>query len=239
MAVAVHEVKALTFDVFGTVVDWRGSLVRELETLAREKGFEIDAGAFADAWRGAYAPSMQRVRSGEMPWTKLDHLHRASLDQLLERFGIRGLDEADRDALNRAWHRLDPWPDSIPGLARLRRRYTLATLSNGNVALLVNMARRAGLPWDCILSAEIARHYKPDPEVYRMACELLDLPPHRVMMIAAHNHDLLAARALGLATGWVSRPREHGPSQTQPPRPAADYDVIASDMGELADRLGA
>ena len=234
----LDEVKALTFDVFGTVVDWRGSLIRELESLAGEKGLEIDAGAFADGWRGAYAPSMQRVRSGELPWTKLDVLHRTAMEELLKRFGIPGLSEAEKDALNRAWHRLQPWPDSIPGLTRLRRRFTLATLSNGNVALLVNMARHVGLPWDCILSAEIARHYKPDREVYQMACELLDLPPAQVMMVAAHNHDLLAARALGMATAWVARPREHGPVEPPPPGPAADYDVIASDIGELADGLG-
>jgi 2-haloacid dehalogenase len=235
---ATDKVKALAFDVFGTVVDWRGSLIRELEELGRRKGLEVDGAAFADAWRAAYVPSLQRVRSGALPWTKLDALHRMTLDALLERFGMRELVETERDALNRAWHRLDPWPDAIPGLMRLRRRYVLATLSNGNVALLVNMARRAGLPWDCVLSAEIARHYKPDREVYRMACELLDLEPAQVMMVAAHNHDLLAAQGLGLATAWVARPLEHGAGQTKDVRPEAGYDVIASDFGDLAGQLG-
>jgi 2-haloacid dehalogenase len=236
---ALANVKALAFDVFGTVVDWRGGIIREIEALGRRKGFELDWAAFADAWRAGYAPSMQRVRSGELPWTKLDALHRGTLEALLDKFAIRGLDEAEKDDLNHAWHRLEPWPDAIPGLTRLRRRYVLATLSNGNVALLVNMARRAGLPWDCVLSAEIARHYKPDPETYRMACELLDLAPEQVVMVAAHNHDLLAARGLGLRTAFVTRPHEHGPGQKKDLRPEADFDVVARDFEDLANHLQA
>jgi 2-haloacid dehalogenase len=210
-----------------------------VEALGRRMGFQVDGAAFADAWRAEYVPSMQRVRSGALPWTKLDVLHRRTLDGLIERFGIRDLDEAEIDGLNRAWHRLDPWPDAIPGLTRLRRRYVLATLSNGNVSLLVNMARRAGLPWDCVLSAELARHYKPDREVYLLACEVLDLAPGEVLMVAAHNHDLLAARALGLGTAFVARPHEHAPGQTKDLRPEAEYEVIARDFEDLADQLGA
>jgi 2-haloacid dehalogenase len=236
---AMANVKALAFDVFGTVVDWRGGVAREIEALGRRKGFEVDWAAFADAWRAGYVPSMQRVRSGALPWTKLDVLHRGTLDALLDSFGIRGLDEAEKDSLNRAWHRLDPWPDAIPGLTRLRRRYVLATLSNGNVSLLVHMARRAGLPWDCVLSAELARHYKPDREVYLAACELLDLAPEQVLMVAAHNYDLLAARRLGLRTAFVARPQEHGPGQTADLWPEAKYDVIARDLEDLADQLDA
>src|SRR5262245_48473182 len=172
-------IKALTFDVFGTVVDWRTSIAREVETLARAKGLTIDAVRFADAWRGLYQPAMDRVRSGERPWTRLDDLHRESLDRLLVEFGVRGLGEDDIDHLNRAWHRLDPWPDAVPGLTRLRRRFVLATLSNGNVALMVNMARRAGLPWDAILGAEVARHYKPEPEAYLMTADFLGLRPEQ------------------------------------------------------------
>lgn len=232
------EVQALAFDVFGTVVDWRGSLIRELGAVAAERGIEnVDWAAFADAWRGAYQPSMQEVRGGRLPWTRLDDLHRRSLERLLEQFGVRGLDEAALRRITTVWHRLRPWPDAIGGLARLRRRYILVTLSNGNVALLTNMARHAGLPWDCILSAELCRHYKPDPEVYRMAYELLDLAPAQVMMVAAHNDDLRHAAGQGLRTAFVRRPREHGPGQTRDLEPEAPFDVVADDFGDLADIL--
>jgi 2-haloacid dehalogenase len=231
-------VKALTFDVFGTVVDWRSGIVREGEALGRARGLTVDWGRFADAWRGLYQPMLERVRSGQMPWTRLDDLHRASLDHLLAEFGIKGLSEDEIDHLNRAWHRLDPWPDVVPGLTRLRGRYVLATLSNGNVALLVNMARRAGLPWDAILGAEVARHYKPQPPAYLVTADLLGLRPEQCMMVAAHNGDLAAAAALGFRTAFVPRPREHGPAQTTDLRADRDWDVVAADFGDLATRLG-
>lgn len=230
--------KALLFDVFGTVVDWRDSVIREGEQLGKEKGIEVDWAAFADTWRGKYQPSMQRVRSGEVPWTNLDALHRASLEELLEEFGIAGLTDEEKDHLNRVWHRLDPWPDSVPGLTRLKQHYVIAPLSNGNVALLTNMAKRAGLPWDLILSAEFARHYKPDREAYLASVELLGLTPERVMMVAAHPDDLHAAADAGLRTAYVHRPREFGPdAEPGPPEPVFDYS--ATDFTDLAERLGA
>ena len=228
--------KALIFDVFGTVVDWRGSVIRELEELGRSKGFDADWPAFADAWRGRYAPSMDRVRSGELPWTRLDDLHRASLDELLDEFRVEGLSEEEKDHLNRVWHRLDPWPDAVEGLNRLRRHYIIAPLSNGNVSLLTNMAKRAHLPWDLILSAELVRHYKPDPQTYLSAPELLDLHPEEVMMVAAHVNDLRAARENGLLTAYVPRPLEFGPgSEADPPDPS--FDRVASDFIELHEKL--
>jgi 2-haloacid dehalogenase len=230
--------KALVFDVFGTVVDWRSTIIREGEALGREKNIYVDWGAFADAWRSRYAPSMDRVRRGEIPWTKLDDLHRVSLEELLAEFGIEGLSCAEKDHFNRVWHRLDPWPDAVEGLTRLRGRYIIATLSNGNVALLTNMARRAGLPWDLVLSAELVRHYKPDPETYLMPPLLLDLEPEQVMMVAAHVYDLRSARDNGLRTAYVPRPLEFGPGvEAEPPDPA--FDLVAGDFVELADRLGA
>src|SRR5262245_51863998 len=231
-------VKALTFDVFGTVVDWRTSIAREVEALARAKGLAVDAVRFADAWRGLYQPAMDRVRSGERPWTRLDDLHRESLDRLLGDFGVKGLDEAEKDHLNRAWHRLDPWPGAVPGLIRLRRRFTLAARSTGNVALMVNMARRAGLPWDAILGAEVARHYKPQPEPYLGTADLLGLAPSECLMVAAHNGDLAAASKVGLRTAFVARPLEHGPGQTKDLAPEREWDVAARDFVDLADRLG-
>lgn len=228
--------KALIFDVFGTVVDWRGSVVRELEELGREKGLDADWPAFADAWRGRYAPSMDRVRNGELPWTKLDDLHHASLEELLDEFGIDGLSEGEKDHLNRVWHRLDPWPDAVEGLTRLKKRCVIAPLSNGNVALLTNMAKRAHLPWDLILSAELVRHYKPDPETYLSAPRLLDLRPEEVMMVAAHVNDLLAARENGLLTAYVPRPLEFGPgAEADPPDPS--FDLTANDFIELDRKL--
>ena len=175
----VSSVKALTFDVFGTVVDWRGSIIREGEQLGKAKGIEIDWASFADKWRGGYGPSMARVRSGELPWMKIDALHRMILDELLKEFEITSLSEDEKDQWNKVWHRLTPWPDSVSGLGRLRKRFVIATLSNGNVALLTNMAKFGGLPWDCILSAELMKHYKPDPETYLGAADLLGLRPTR------------------------------------------------------------
>ncbi len=232
-------VKALTFDVFGTVVDWRSSIARECAGVGEAKGISVDWEAFADDWRAGYGPSMSRVRSGELPWTTIDKLHRMVLDELLEKFGIPDLSEDETDDLNRAWHRLDPWPDSVEGLARLRGKFVIATLSNGNVALLTNMAKRAGLPWDCILSAELARHYKPDPESYQTAAALLGLPVEQVMMVAAHKGDLRAARAVGLRTAFVPRPDEFGPNREVDTEPDPAFDVVASDFLELADKLGA
>lgn len=233
----LSQVRALLFDVFGTVVDWRSSIMREVTTLAAEKNLDIDPAAFADAWREGYQPAMQRVRTGELPWTRIDDLHRLILDQLLVDFDIPNLDEAEVDHLNRVWHRLDPWPDSVEGLTRLKQRYVIATLSNGNVALLVNMAKHGGLPWDCVLSAEIAQHYKPDPEAYLTAVDLLGLNPNQVMMVAAHNGDLRAAAAVGLRTAFVARPTEYGPNQTNDLKADATIDVSANDFNDLADKL--
>jgi 2-haloacid dehalogenase len=231
-------VKALAFDVFGTVVDWRQSIIREGETLGRAKGLTVDWARFADAWRGLYQPMLSRVRNGELAWTRLDDLHRMSLHTLLGEFGVTGLSEAEVDHMNRAWHRLDPWPDAVPGLTRLHRRFILATCSNGNVALIVNMARRAGLPWDAILGAEVARHYKPQPEAYLITVDLLGLRPEQCMMVAAHNGDLAAASGCGLRTAFVPRPLEHGPGQSTDLAPTRTWDVVAQDFVDLAAKLG-
>jgi len=231
-------VRALTFDVFGTVVDWRTSIIEEGQHLTRETGIDVDWPAFADAWRGGYGPAMRRVRSGELPWTRIDDLHRMILDDLIPEFGLTTLDDAQRDHLNRVWHRLQPWSDSVAGLTRLRTRYVLASLSNGNVALLVNMAKHSGLPWDAVLSSELARHYKPDPEVYLTAADLLGLRPEQVMMVAAHKGDLRAAGALGLRTAFVPRPGEYGPDREVDTTPDPDFDVVATDFNDLADKLG-
>ncbi|HEY7365537.1 MAG TPA: haloacid dehalogenase type II [Methylomirabilota bacterium] len=239
MTLDATALKALTFDVFGTVVDWRGSLIREGQALARAKGLgSVDWAKFADSWRGLYQPQLERVRSGAVPWTKLDDLHRQSLERLLGDFGITGLTEAEIDHLNRAWHRLDPWPDTVAGLTRLKRRFILATLSNGNVALIVNMARHAGLPWDAVLGAEVARHYKPQPEAYLVTAEMLGLRPEQCLMVAAHNNDLGAASALGFRTAFVHRRTEHGPGQTTNLRPERAWDVVADDFLDLAAKLG-
>jgi 2-haloacid dehalogenase len=230
-------VKALIFDVFGTVVDWRGSVIREGEELGRQKNLDVDWAAFADEWRARYAPSMDRVRCGELPWTNLDALHRASLEELLEEFGIEGLTEEEIDHLNKVWHRLDPWPDSVDGLARLKKRYVISTFSNGNVALLTHMAKRAGLPWDLILSAELVRHYKPDPETYLMAPNLLGLRPDEVTLVAAHPSDLRAAQTHGLRAAYVLRPLEWGPEgEAEPADPS--FDLVVDDLVELAEKSG-
>jgi 2-haloacid dehalogenase len=231
-------VKALIFDVFGTVVDWRGSLIREGEELGRRKNLDVDWAAFADEWRGRYAPSMDRVRRGEIPWTNLDALHRASLEELLEEFDAEGLTEEERDHFNKVWHRLDPWPDSVAGLARLKERYIISTFSNGNVALLTNMAKRAGLPWDLILSAELVRHYKPDPETYLMAPNLLDLRPEEVMLVAAHPDDLRSAQTHGLRTAYVLRPLEWGP-QGEAEELDPSFELVVEDLIELSEKLDA
>jgi len=234
---SVPAVKALVFDVFGTVVDWRGSIIREGRLLGRRKKLKVDWPAFADAWRAGYRPAMARVRSGELPWTKIDALHRMILDGLLARFGLEGLSEEECADLNFVWHRLDPWPDARAGLARLKRRHVIATLSNGNLALLTNMAKRARLPWDCILSAEVVRHYKPDPETYLGAADLLGVRPQELMMVAAHKDDLHAARACGLRTAFVPRPREYGPGVKVDATREPLFDVHARDFNELARKL--
>jgi 2-haloacid dehalogenase len=232
-------VKALTFDVFGTVVDWRGSIAREMRTLAREKGLRVNAVKFADAWRAGYRPAMNRVASGELPWTKIDDLHRLILDEILVKFKITTLGEPEKVHLNQAWHRLKPWPDSVRGLKRLKKRCTIATLSNGNVALLNNMAKHAGLPWDLILSAEIFHHYKPDPEAYLGAADILGLQPGEVMMVAAHKDDLRHAAKQGLRTALVPRPNEYGKGRHPDLSPEPAFDINARDFIDLADQLGA
>jgi len=233
-------VDALVFDVFGTVVDWRSGVVRAGRRLG-DCAEHVDWAAFADAWREEYGPSLDRVRQGEIPWRDLDALHRESLEELLDRFGVEGLTESEVVRLNRVWHRLDPWPDAVPGLRRLKPHYVVAPLSNGHVRLLTDMAKRAGIPWDLVLSAELAGHYKPDEEVYLTAVDLLDLDPGDVMMVAAHESDLDASRDAGLHTAYVHRPLEWGPDEAdsaEKPDESA-YDVVADDFVELAERLDA
>ena len=232
-------VQALTFDVFGTVVDWRTSIIREGQILAANKGFNVDWGEFAERWRGGYGPAMNRVRSGELPWTKIDDLHRMILDELIEEYGLDELSEAERVYFNKAWHRLIPWPDTVAGLYQLKTKYVITTLSNGNVSLLTNMAKNAGLPWDAVLSAELAKHYKPDPEAYLTAAELLSLPPEKVMMVAAHPGDLRAAARAGLRTAYVIRPLERGPGRKVDRDEDGEFDYVATSFIDLARQLGA
>jgi 2-haloacid dehalogenase len=229
-------VRALAFDVFGTVVDWRSSIIRELEQFGQRHGLQRDWPAFADKWRAGYAPAMGRVRRGDLPWTRIDDLHRMILEQLL---GDTSVSDDEVDNLNRAWHRLDPWPDSVAGLTRLKEKFTLTTLSNGNMSLLTNMAKRAGLPWDCVISAELFHHYKPDREAYLGCADLLGVRPDELMLVAAHPSDLKAARAAGLRTGYVDRPLEHGPGGEPHDVEPDEFDVVATDFVDLAERLGA
>ncbi len=233
------ELKALVFDTFGTVVDWRTSLIEDLSAFGRTRGVEADWARLVDAWRAAYQPSMQRVRSGERGWATLDTLHRESLDRLVAEFGITGLNEDDLCHINLGWHRLRPWPDAVAGLARLQRRYIIGPLSNGNVSLLLEMAKAAGLPWDMIFGSDLFGHFKPDPETYLGVCRLLDLDSGEVMMCAAHNSDLRAAQALGLQTGFFPRPTEYGPHQSRDTEADGEWTVIAKDIEDLATRLGA
>jgi len=234
----VTHVKALVFDVFGTVVNWRTAVARQVEQLAQRKGVTVDGAKFADAWRAGYGPSMNRVRSGELPWTRLDDLHRMTLEKILGDFGITTLTDAEKAELNRSWHRLDPWPDTVAGLTRLKKRFTIAPLSNGNIALMTDLAKHAGLPWDCILGAELVRHYKPDHEVYESAADFLNLPRGEVMMVAAHLGDLRAAKAVGLATAFVTRALEFGPQGKPDLKPDSSVDVSATDFNDLARQLG-
>ena len=234
-------VDALVFDVFGTVVDWRSGIIRDGTRVAESNNLTVDWPAFADAWREAYRPSLDRVRRGEIPWRNLDALHRESLEELLDRFGVDGLTETEIVHLNRVWHRLDPWPDAIPGLQRLKSDYVISPLSNGHVRLLTNMAKRANIPWDLILSAELSGHYKPDEEVYLTAVDLLDLDVDEVMMVAAHERDLDASRDAGLHTAYIHRPLEWGPDEAdsaEKPDESA-YDIVADDFVELAEHLDA
>ena len=226
--------RILAFDIFGTVVDWHGSLAREVGALYPQ----VDADAFALAWRAGYQPAMQRVRSGELGWTRIDELHRIILDGILPEFELGHLPEAARQRLNRAWHRLDAWPDAVEGLTRLKTRFTICTLSNGNMGLLTNMAKRAGLPWDCILSAEVFRAYKPDPATYLGVAATFDAEPGEVMLVAAHQDDLAAARACGLQTAYIERPLEFGAAHVKDVAPDPANTWHASSLIHLADQLG-
>ncbi|MFN7925215.1 MAG: haloacid dehalogenase type II [Bryobacteraceae bacterium] len=231
------QVRALVFDVFGTVVDWRGSIIEQGKEFSRSRHVDVDWARFADRWRAGYGPAMDLVRTGKLPWQTIDQLHRRVLDQLLVEFGITGLAEPDKIFLNRVWHRLRSWPDSVEGLARLKKKYIIGPLSNGNVSLLTNMAKFAGLPWDVILSAELAHHYKPDPESYLTAARLLDLDPSQVMMVAAHVGDLRAAAKVGMRTGFVTRPLEYGPSGKADLKMDPPADVQAADFIGLARQM--
>ena len=235
---SLNDIKAstqvLAFDIFGTVVDWHGSIEREMQTLYPS----VDGNAFALAWRAGYQPAMSRVRSGELGWTRIDELHRLILDDLLPRFGLQHLSKTERAHLNRVWHRLDAWPDSVEGLTRLKSKYTICSLSNGNLGLLTNMAKRAGLPWDCVLSAEVFKAYKPDPATYLGVANVFDVKPSEVMLCAAHHDDLAAARACGLGTAYIERPFEFGTAQPKDVSPQVGNDLHAKSIYHLADLLG-
>jgi 2-haloacid dehalogenase len=237
---AASDVKLMVFDTFGTVVDWRSVVIAEGQQWSKKKGFTVDWPKFADEWRGAYGPSMNRVRTGELPWTKLDRLHRMSLDTLLAKYNVTSLTEPEKAEFNKVWHRCKPWPDSVAGLTRLKKRFTIAPLSNGNISLLTDMAKAGGLPWDCILGAELAHHYKPDPETYLSPGEIFDLTPPEVMMCAAHPPDLQVPKKLGLKTAYIHRPYEGGSTGNAGQMPApGSFDFIVHDIGELATAVGA
>jgi len=237
---ALNGVRALLFDVFGTVVDWRSGVAREATPFLRRRGAEsVDPLAFADAWRASYQPAMEQVRSGRRPFTRLDVLHRENLETILPDFGIdpATVPALELNELNLAWHRLDPWPDAVAGLTRLKTSFIIATLSNGNIALMLDMAKRAGLPWDAILGAEVVQAYKPMPEAYLRTADILAMRPEQICLVAAHNGDLAAARKCGLRTAFIPRPAEHGPNQTTDLRPDQEWDVVAADFGALAEKL--
>jgi 2-haloacid dehalogenase len=237
---ALADVQALVFDVFGTVVDWRSGVARESAAFLARYAPGADPAAFADAWRRRYQPAMEEIRSGHRLFARLDVLHRENLEAMLPEFGIdrSAVLPSELDGLNLAWHKLDPWPDSVPGLTRLERRFVIAPLSNGNIRLMLDMAKRAALPWDAILGAEVAQAYKPSPEAYLRTAEALMLQPGQVCLVAAHNNDLAAARRCGLRTAFIPRPMEHGPGQTIDLRPEEDWDAVASDLMDLAGQLG-
>jgi len=226
--------QVLAFDIFGTVVDWHGSIAREIDAMK----LGVSGDEFALAWRKGYKPAMQRVMSGELGWTLIDDLHRMILDEILEKFGVRHLDEAQKKHLNKAWHRLAPWPDSVRGLTRLKSKFTICTLSNGNIGLLADMAKRAGLPWDCVLSAEVFRAYKPDPATYLGVARVFDVLPGKVMLVAAHHEDLEGARGCGLQTAYIERPLEFGPGQPKDVSARRENDYHAASLMALADQLG-
>jgi 2-haloacid dehalogenase len=234
---AKSEVKALLFDVFGTLVDWRGTIIREGEQVWTRLDVQVDWPSFADAWRGGYQPAMHQVRQGRRPWANLDVLHRELLDSLLAQFAVHGLTNDDVAYLNRIWHRLTPWPDVVSGLSRLKQYFIIAPLSNGHIELLVNLSKFAGLPWDCILSAELAKQYKPEREVYLNAISLLGLRPHQTMMVAAHLDDLIAAKSVGMQTAFIHRPWEFGPAGKHDQPTAEQCDWIASDLHDLARQI--
>ena len=234
----VPTIKALLFDTFGTVVNWRGSVIDDFRSFGRRVGLDVDWEAFVDEWKAAYRPGMDAVRTGKWPWTRVDRIYRMKLDDIIPKYGLDRLGEEDRAHLNRVWHRLRPWPDAVAGLDRLKRSYVIAPLSNSDLDCLVNMAKHAALPWDVIFCAEVFRHYKPDPEVYLQAIALLSLAPSEVMMVAAHNYDLRAARTHGMATAFVPRPTEYGPGQTTDLEAEDDWDIVADDFEALASRLG-
>ncbi|MFZ0209495.1 MAG: haloacid dehalogenase type II [Roseiarcus sp.] len=237
---ALNGVRALLFDVFGTVVDWRSGVAREATPFLRRRGAElVDPLAFADAWRASYQPAMEQVRSGRRRFTRLDVLHRENLETILADFGIdpATVPASELNELNLAWHRLDPWPDAVAGLTRLKTSFIIATLSNGNIALMLDMAKRAGLPWDAILGAEVVQAYKPMPEAYLRTADILAMRPEQICLVAAHNGDLAAARKCGLRTAFIPRPAEHGPNQTTDLRPDQEWDVVAADLGALAEKL--
>lgn len=236
--VPLTAVKALTFDVFGTVVDWRTSVAGELRTTLGTKGYELDWYRLADEWRSQYQPALENVRSGRRPWVSLDVLHLENLIILLEQHGISGLSDDELEELSHAWWRLEPWPDSVEGLSRLKEKFIIATLSNGNIALMVNLAKHGRLPWDAILGAEISHSYKEQPQTYLRSAEALGLRPDAVALVAAHNGDLLAASACGFKTAYVNRPTEHGPDQTIDLGPEHDFDAVATSLSDLAQQLG-
>ncbi|MDE0298949.1 MAG: haloacid dehalogenase type II [Candidatus Poribacteria bacterium] len=231
-------IKALTVDVFGTVTDWYSTIIREGEQIGSQKQISLDWAEFAKKWRSGYEPAMGRVRRGELPWTKMDLLHRMILDDILRDYTALVLSEEEREHFNRVWHRLDAWPDVSGGMLRLKSKHIVAALSNGNMSLLTNMAKHAGIPWDCILSAELARRYKTDKEVYETAAHLLSLDPPSILMVAAHNHDLEGARAVGFRTAFISRPLEWGPEGGADTARDDEFDIIAQDFHDLATQLG-
>ena len=235
---SIRGIRAVLFDVFGTVVDWRSSISQEVVSFAKRCDSVVDGEAFADRWRALYQPAMERVRSGSIAFVPLDQLHRENLDQTLMEFSLTNASEAEIANLNLAWHRLDPWPDVVPGLQKLKRGYQIGTLSNGNIDLIKNMARHAGLPWDAILGAEVARAYKPQPQAYLGSAAALGFEPSQCMLVAAHNNDLEAALEVGFKTAFVARPFEHGPNQETDLFAEGEYEIVAQDFIDLAEQLG-
>ncbi len=233
------DVKALTFDVFGTVVDWRGSIISDATAFGAAKGLSVNWEAFIDAWKTCYKPGMDLVNQGTAPWNSVYSIYRKKLDELFLEYNITGLTEAEKDHFNRAWERLNPWPDSVPGITRLKQKFIVSTLSNSDFGCMVNMAKNAGLPWDCVITAEIAKRYKPDPKVYLTAIELLGYRPEQILMVAAHNYDLAHAASHGMRTAFLPRPAEYGPGQTTDLEAEGDWDIVSDNLEELAEALGA